>query len=121
MPNNLAARSQKYRLSWPLNAEQLENIDEMFDDLYRQLKDTNVDGVGGAIGSFRRTVSATSVGWSTLILPNAAVKGDLPYASATNVISMLADVATAPLNTAYLALCPAELRKGIPIVAGAWH
>lgn len=44
-------------------------------------------------GRFVRS-DGTDVGWSTLALPNAATTGDLLYASASNTLAMLADVAT---------------------------
>lgn len=56
------------------------------------------DGVGHAVtpgttGAFLRQ-GTTDPEWSTLILPNAATVGALPYASASNVLSMLTAVAT---------------------------
>lgn len=106
MPNILA---KKYVITDP--ASQSEQIDEMFDDLYRQLRDSigveleegdlligGDDGelisLGlGAAGSFLRS-STDRPEWSDLILPNAAAVGDLLYASAVDTINRLADVAT---------------------------
>lgn len=48
-----------------------------------------------AAGSYLRSAGLlTAPVWSTVTLPNTAVTGDLWYASATNVMSALADVAT---------------------------
>ena len=47
----------------------------------------------GTTGAFLRQ-GTTNPEWSVLILPNAATIGDLLYASAANVMSRLADVAT---------------------------
>lgn len=44
--------------------------------------------ISATAGRFIRT-DATDVGWSTLVLPNAATTGDILYASATNVMSQL--------------------------------
>lgn len=88
MPEVLA---KKYTITNP--ETQASDIDEMFDDLYKQLIDTNVTGSGDVIGTFFRVGTGFRPGFSTLVLPNTAVKGDILYASATNVMSMLADVA----------------------------
>lgn len=102
-------RPQKYFLTFPFDAKQVARADEMFDDLYQQLRrnvttgnvgDTFIaDSLGkisglaiGTNGAFLRAGTIYPE-WSALLLPNAAVKGDLLYASATNVISGLADIA----------------------------
>lgn len=101
--------SKKYTITNP--QEQASEIDDMFDDLYRQLTDGirvsldegdivvgNEDGEFDALplgtnGAFLRSGSV-SPEWSTLIIPNAAAVGDILYGSAANVLSRLADVAT---------------------------
>lgn len=102
--------SKKYTITDP--QEQASDIDDMFDDLYRQVFDAvgtrmdegdtvivdengNLIGLplGTVNGAFLR-VGTTAPEWSTLILPNAAAIGDLLYGSAANVLSRLADVAT---------------------------
>lgn len=91
-------------------AEQSSAIDDMFDDLYRQLSDSGVSLAIGQllIGSATGEATALALGtngaflragtsnpeWSTLILPNTSVIGDLLYSSAANILSRLADVAT---------------------------
>ena len=111
----MAILSQKYRVTYPLDAEQAAQIDEMFEDLYQQLRVSLIgDGAsnlrpgdllyitsasalsGLAVGAASTMLRSTGTlpAWSTATWPNTAVKGDLIYASATNAFTTLADVAT---------------------------
>ncbi len=72
--------------------KQSDNINELFDDIYSQLRVSILGSALGAAGSFIRSTGSAAQ-WSTLLLPNAATIGDIPYASATNSLAMLADVA----------------------------
>lgn len=87
----MAILSKKYDITEP--AKQAADIDELFRDLYEQLRVSFLGATIGAAGSFVRSTGSAPV-WSTLLLPNAATIGDIPYAGATNSLSMLADVAT---------------------------
>lgn len=105
------SKSQPYRVESEVPfAQQAEFLDQMFEELYHNLEDATLAGATGdlfyiaatgllanltigASGRFVRS-NGTTPEWSTLSLPNAATVGDLPYASAANVLSMLADVAT---------------------------
>ena len=48
---------------------------------------------GASTGSYLRNTAAGAASWSTLILPNAATTGDILYATGTNAIGNLSDVA----------------------------
>lgn len=74
-------------------AGQAADIDELFRDLYDQLRVSILGSTIGAAGSFIRSTGSVAA-WSTLLLPNSAGVGDIPYASAADTLSMLADVAT---------------------------
>lgn len=106
--------AQKYRLAWPLNGDQVSQIDEMFEDLYQQVtrQTTTITGVaGGVFYADPTTLGITSLAlgtagtllragttapeWSAIVWPNAAVLGDILYASAANTISRLAKDANA--------------------------
>ena len=50
-------------------------------------------------GTFLRGTSGAAPAWSTLVLPNAATTGDILYATASNTIGNLADVATGQVLT----------------------
>lgn len=73
--------------------EQSADIDELFRDIYEQLRVSILGSSLGAAGSFLRSTGSVAA-WSTLLLPNSAGVGDIPYASAADTLSMLADVAT---------------------------
>lgn len=105
------SKAQPYRVESGVPFErQAENFDQMFEELYHNLEDASLSGSTGDIfyiaatglltnltigvsGAFVRS-NGTTPEWSTLTLPNSAVQGSIPYASAANVLSMLADVAT---------------------------
>ena len=113
----MAIKSQKYRISWPLNEQQVENIDSQFEDLYRQLSVSILD-IAGAASEFDDgdilyldedgNLGGLDIGlsgkllqsdgdvplWSAFTFPLSFTTGDLIYGSATNVLTALADVAT---------------------------
>jgi hypothetical protein len=63
--------------------------------------------LGGAAGSFLRR-DATDPVWSTLVMPDAAVKGDVLVATAANTIGSVVDVAAGqPLLSGGIGLVPA--------------
>jgi hypothetical protein len=102
----MASPAQKYRFSGvsAFNAENIEQLDEMLEDLYTYLSQSPLGATDedfdlaslsrdSTVGTFLRQGS-TDPEWSTLVLPNAATLGDVLYASAANQIATLADVAT---------------------------
>jgi hypothetical protein len=64
---------------------------------------------GTTTGMFLRNTAAGAPSWSTLVLPNAATTGDILYASSSNTIGNLLDIATGNV-----------LRSGGVGVAPAW-
>jgi len=84
----MARRSQPYRVEWPLSAEQMEHIDEMFQILFDDTDNGTME------------ISADQITSGILVAPRGGtdhgvyVIGDLLYASDTDALSRLADVAT---------------------------
>lgn len=83
----MAPRPQPYRLQWPLTPSQVENIDTMFESLFKIVRNgsiaVSVSQVSGVIDPTQGGTGLTSY-----------VKGDILYASETNVVGKLPDVAT---------------------------
>lgn len=82
----MARRSQPARLQWPITPEQLERIDQMFQELY---DDTDNGSLEVSADQLTGTIPVTRGGTGIL----SYTIGDLIYASATTTLSALADVA----------------------------
>lgn len=98
----MAPRYQKYRLKWPLTASQVINIDDMFSELYTDLKtqaatsgdydffipraaDTlTLTGVQHVILDPAGTIASL-----TIILPSSPLDGQVCGVSSTHTISAL--------------------------------
>lgn len=63
-------RSQPYRLQWPWTAPQVENTDEMFEILFRQVRDLTLQ-----VGTLQANAAATSV-TPSVIYPIHGVDGE---------------------------------------------
>jgi hypothetical protein len=85
------SRPQQYRITWPLTASQVEAIDQMFETLYRTVRDIVVS-TSQIIGIIPVTSGGTGL--------SSINQGDILYGSATNVISTLPKSTSA---TRYLA------------------
>lgn len=72
-------KSKKYTLNWPLNAEKLANIDEMFDDLYKRLSfalSGEVPNGGGlGTGDLLAFDGTDVVGISDVVVGNVLISG----------------------------------------------
>lgn len=84
----MARRSQPYRLHWPLSASQLENIDEMFQLLFDDTQNGTMDIRANQIRSGILAVPRGGTGLGSYTI------GDLLYASDSDTLDTLADVAT---------------------------
>lgn len=83
----MAARYQKYRLKWPLTPSQVINIDDMFEQIFKDLANNSLSVVPAQItGVIGVANGGTGISSYTI--------GDLLYASAATTLSKLADVAT---------------------------
>lgn len=78
----MIAPSKPFTITHP-SVSQMEDIDRMFDELYRAL--TELDGTAITTGTLAASRGGTGIG--------TYVIGDLLYASATDTLSRLADVA----------------------------
>lgn len=108
----MARRSQPYRLTWPLSAEQLENIDSMFQELFDDLDNgaLEIDASQVTAGVFVVTQGGT--GLDTLVI------GDILYASATDALSRLASVSAGSyLRSAGVATAPVWSTLKLPNAA----
>lgn len=84
----MARRSQPSRLLWPLTPEQLERIDEMFQEIYDDTDNGSLEFSADQLTEGVLTVEFGGTGISSYTI------GDIIYASATDTLSKLADVAT---------------------------
>lgn len=84
----MARRSQPQRLSWPLTPEQLQHVDDMFQELY---DDTDNGSLEVSIDQITSGILSVSRGGTGL---DEFVVGDLLYADDTDSLAALADVAT---------------------------
>lgn len=140
----MALRSQPYRIQWPLTSGSAENIDEMFQQLYDDLRLSAIgegSSTGGlkltgskgdilyikdtsnTIGTFAVSSSAGALvrsdgsipGWSTTTWPNSATTGDLLFATAANAYGNLAAAAAGKvLRAAGASTAPAYSTFTIP-------
>lgn len=109
----MAIKSQKYRITWPLNAEMVSNIDMCIEDLYRQLGSSalgimlgasafdigdvlyvsstgDIEGLDvGSLGTFLQS-DGTLPKWSAFSFPSVVTQGDLLYASSSSAVVSLA-------------------------------
>lgn len=88
-------RPQPAHVVWPFTPATAAAIESCFQTLFKDMEITDVIASPGTgvVGSYFRYDGTKGI-WSTLILPNAATIGDIPYASAADTMSMLAGVAT---------------------------
>lgn len=80
----MTVRSQPHRISWPLNAEQVDNIDQMFQILFDDTRNGRLTiQLDQVVGGFPLSVPNGGTGITVY------ATGDLLYASATTTLSRL--------------------------------
>lgn len=62
---NLPLRPQQYRLTWPINAVQLEHIDTMFETLFRQLRQVQATAQLALTTAEDSTIGGTSIAFAS--------------------------------------------------------
>lgn len=116
----MSRRSQPSRLQWPITPEQLERIDQMFQEIYDDTDNGSLDVSGDQI-SGTVPVSHGGTGITSYTI------GDILYASGTSALSALADVATGNvLRSGGVGVAPAwgkvnlatDVTGVLPIIAG---